>query len=241
MSSAQKLAIGILSLPLVISLLLLSATFASKGLIKKAIISYTAKKTHSKVEEQVNKLTQSRLYKTRKLLPKKTREHIENELAEYRSNPESYLIHLATTAKQKSSTSAGIAKLKEKIKIKKNAFTDWKQKISRSLDQSIHDLIIDFRIFNTTNIVVCLLLLLSIVKANKLRPWHWFFIVLLIVSTLFASSIYIKQNWLLNIISGSHMGWLYPITLFGLFAYLSLRVGGEMALHQIGEKNSLKK
>lgn len=88
--------------------------------------------------------------------------------------------------------------------------------IAAYFDESVDALITDLRIFATSNLVAGLIaFLLALVSPDKVRALLVWCSCLMCISILLCAYLYVDDMTFFRILSRGHLGWSYPILLFG--------------------------
>ncbi|HAV63134.1 MAG TPA: hypothetical protein DCY13_12310 [Verrucomicrobiales bacterium] len=156
-----------------------------------------------------------------KFLPDRQREKIEAELIEFRRNRIRYVREAVTAG------AASAQKLDADVRIA-DRIAGFKRSIATAFDDTMAALVRDLAIFNSTN-VAAFLIAWCLARLDRPR-WAVSLTVLsffLFLATLYATWMYIDQNWFFNILFKSHMGWSYPALIAFYFLYITFENAGD--------------
>jgi hypothetical protein len=208
----------------VVSVTLLVSTFLAKGIITSKARQIAVDRSRglsdplaAKVQETLDRPMLG------KLIPGKARERLESELADYRTAPDAWLIELAEGG-------AGRAKAFDFPEIESplarkavDLLTKGVSDLKEHVEKSYRDLIADIRLFAATNIVAFGLAawLAWIARTPRSRHWLLAFSGMMLVVFALSISAYFDRNWTWTILTGSYMGWGYPVFL-GILTFSSI-------------------
>lgn len=229
MSALSKFLVAVNLTGAAISLFFFAATFFAKGvLVSKArefAFSQTRHHLQPVADEAERVLTNPILSKA---LPRKAKLAIERELADYRMDPDKWLLKMANDAGGHSSE-FDLAEIKNPVARKgfemiSRKFSDAREKFRLTFDH----LLADLRIFWGTNFCA---LLLAAAFAKRLgndesRKVMCIYSVALLAGTAFSSLAYFgnKVEWLWRILADRYIGWSYTGILIAVSAYLTIHL-----------------
>jgi len=147
------------------------------------------------------------------------------EIALYRQDPQAYIQSLTDDSRpggeQPSRESVAAKPIVENIAAK---VISWKQSINRYFNEVFEKIILDLRIFSSTNIVAFIWALWLSAKNGAIDSVpYWIASAILTGSILYSSMMYIDQNWFFTILLDSFMGIAYPIAIAIMFGYILYR------------------
>ncbi len=142
----------------------------------------------------------------RKLLSKEQTTTLRNEITDYQNNPQSYISDL-TRQEAHNVPPPNANPLLEKV-------ASFKAKIRTFYENTLNALITDLRIFSASNLIAGLIALgLAYRSSAEIRKPQVWFSFLMLVATLYCSSIYINDLTFFRILFQAHMGWWYAVFL----------------------------
>ncbi|RYD41452.1 MAG: hypothetical protein EOP85_12675 [Verrucomicrobiaceae bacterium] len=208
----------------VVSISLFVATFFAQGFIVKTARSHALDSTRTKLEPVVRFLENPKLAVA---LSSKLETRLEEELAEYRRDPDAWLLRVADGTKDRAKTKLDFTEVRNPLARK--ALDSIERKVSGAREhfsKSYANLIRDVRIFCGTNAVAFLVAawLLWVARTRTMRHWLGAWSVVLMACTMAGSWIYVNQNWWRTVFFNEYYGWSYLAINLGAAVYLFLRM-----------------
>jgi hypothetical protein len=214
-----------------VSVFLFSSTFFAQGIITHQIQKIALEKTRSRVEPIIpiaEKLLGNPI--ANKIIPEKTKERIAQEIADYQSSPDEWLIKLVKDNHERA-IDFDFPEIKNPIARK--SLDVLKEKVAGARDHfkaSTANLVKDLRIFSGVNacsfLIAAVLCLFS--RNPKTRTLLSCWSVILMIATIFSMSCYLEQNWIWNFMQNRYLGWEYLISHLVVTGYLILRFLPEL-------------
>lgn len=221
-----------------LSVALIVSTFFAKGIITSKAEQIALEKTRVASDPMATKLQETLDRPTLvKLIPDTARERLAAELASYRSSPDAWLRGLAEGGADRV-TAFDFPDVKNVIARKAlDALAKSVSGIKDYLQESYRELIFDLRLFASTNIVAfaSAAWLTWIARTPWSRHWLLAFSGLMLVVFVTSITAYLDQNWAWSILTGSYMGWSYPVSLGIATAYGIVRISPDLAQDQPAE------
>lgn len=148
-----------------------------------------------------------------KLLSAEHQAIINKEIGQYQRDPVSYVTDLTTRSQNKPSAATDSLVLKKLASIK--------EKIRGYYNDTLAELIFDLRIFSISNLVFGLFALILAYRSRTAFSRPLLIVsILMFVSVIYCSYLYIDDLTFFRIMARTHMGWYYPV----LLAIVSIRL-----------------
>lgn len=192
----------------VVSMALFVATWFAQGLIIQTAKDRALDATRSRLEPVVRFLEGPKLAVA---LPSPVEKRVKEELADYRRDPEKWLLEIAERG---GGRAADFEFPEVKNPIARKGLEYLNRKISGAGEhfrRSYGNLILDLRIFTGTNACAFLLAagLLCVARTKQMRHWLGGWSMALLVATLGSIWFYLGQDWAWNVVLNRHLGWAY--------------------------------
>ena len=214
-----------------LSIALLVSTFAAKGIITSKARSIAVEKSRvasdplaAKLEETLDRPVIGQAIRGQ------VRERLEAELASYRDSPDAWLLRLAEGGADRAKD-FDFPEIENPLARKAvDVIAKGVSGLKGHLEQSYRDLIGDIRLFAATNIVAFGIAawLTWIARTPRSRHWLLAYSGLMLVVFVISISSYLDQNWTWTILTGSYMGWAYPVILGIVTIYEILRITPDL-------------
>jgi hypothetical protein len=218
-----------------ISVVLFVSTFVAKGVITSKAQQFALDKSRVASDPLATKLQDTLDHPViGKLIPDTARERITTELATYQSSPDAWLLSLAEGGADRAKD-FDFPEIENAIARKAvDVLADSVSGIKDHMHESYRGLIFDLRLFTSTNVVAFLVAAWLSWIARTPRSRHWLLTFSGLMLIIFAMSInaYRDQNWAWSILTGSYMGWSYPVMLGFAIVYGIVRISPELAQTQ---------
>ncbi len=224
MTGLTKALAAINLLGAVVSIGLFVATFFAQGFIVETAKSHALDATRSKLEPVVKFLENPKLAIA---LPSAAEKRVAEELSEYRSNPDAWLLRVADGTKDRAKARFDFKEVRNPLARRVLDSIDAKVSGAREhFSRSYANLIRDLRIFTGTNAVAFTVAawLLWVARTKTMRHWLGAWSVLLMVCTLAGAWMYVNQNWGWSVFFNDYYGWSYLAINLGVTVYLFLRM-----------------
>lgn len=234
----RKTLITLHLLGVALSIGLIISTFLAKGIITSKAKDIAMEKTRVASDPVATKLQETLERQAfGKLIPDTVRERLTAELTSYRSSPDAWLRQLAEGGADRAKA-FDFPEVKNVIARKAvDALAKSVSGLKDHLSESYRKLIFDLRLFASTNIFAFATAawLTWIARTPRSRHWLLAFSGLMLVVFVTSITAYLDQNWAWSILTGSYMGWSYPVSLGLATAYGIVRISPDLAQDTPGE------
>ncbi len=207
----------------VVSIGLFVATFFAQGFIVETAKNHALDATRGKLEPVVRFLEKPALAIA---LPSALEKRLENELTEYRQDPDGWLLRVADGSKDHAKTRLDFSGVRNPLARKALDSIDRKVSGAREhFSRSYANLIRDVRIFCGTNAAAFLAAawLLWVARTKTTRHWLGAWSVVLMIGTTTGVWMYVNQDWWRSVLFNDYYGWSYLAINLGVAVYLFLR------------------
>lgn len=206
-----------------VSIGLFIATFFAQGLIVETAKNHALDATRGRLEPVVRFLENPKLAIA---LPSAAEERLDKELAEYRSDPDAWLLRAADGTKDRAAARMDFTEVRNPLARK--ALDSLNRKVSEAREhfgKSYSNLIRDLRIFCGTNAAAFLVAawLLWVARTRTTRHWLGAWSVVLLMGTVVGIGMYVNQNWWQSLLFNDYYGYSYLAVNLGVAVYLFLR------------------
>ena len=219
--SMRKLTLALNALSAVLFLAFFTYTFVARTHLECIARNFVTEKTldHSApIIDTVEKALDVPL--VAKLVSNDDIKLVRSEIDAYRKAPTTYVADL---------TGKHIRKPQGKLGAIAQKAADAKDAIRQFYNDTLRALIFDLRIFSGTNIVAaCVALFLVIKSPESIRKPLLAFSLLLFVTVVFCSYLYIDDLSFFRILTSTHMGWWYPVIVIAVAVRLYKDIGGAI-------------